>query len=132
MMSRVLCCLCVLVACVALCGVFSGCAEYVEVNGASYKAITKDQRRELIYRARLTLYKNSKIVPTSDYLFATSHEPEIKISYSGDRFGTAKVTWQLPKRQYTLVFDGFLGTDRMTCILQVMDKQPDLIDFTGR
>jgi len=113
-------------------GLLSGCANYVEVNGVKYKTLTDSQRRELVYRARLALYKNTKLVPKSDYVFIAGNEPEMKIDYAGDRLGTAKLTWKLPKRHYTIVFDGHLGTDQMTYLLQITDQVPDVINFTGQ
>lgn len=118
----------------------AGCySDWVEVDGVRYRALSKDQIDDLVYRALLVLYHNSKTVSREDYRAALAQKPEIDLSYTGDCRGTAKLTWRLAKRDITVEFSGNLDSDRpmykgegINCLMRVNEHVPEVIDFTSR
>ena len=109
----------------------SGCAPRVVVNGNSYVALTSEEESMLKAIALKTLENNvGRSIRESEFRFAKANDPTLIIDYSGDRYGDARVSWQMPTRKITLVFKGELLSDHMECLMQTVDNQPELIDFT--
>ena len=59
-----------------------------------------------------------------------NNEPVMEIDYTGDKFGRALVSWQLPERKLSVVFEGeFTGSDRII-YLQNERNPVDFIDYS--
>lgn len=111
----------------------SGCASWfgptVEVDGQTYRALTKDEEEALVQVARRYLRKNTpKVVSVQECDIALRNEPEVKVEYSGDRSGEARVSWMMPKRWLTVLFIGHFLERDMYCILEEKEKFSGLLD----
>lgn len=112
---------------------FSGCnTPTVNEYGNIYQALTKKEERLLLSLARATLKHNvSKgVVSAAESDHAAKNEPEFRIRYFGDRFGEARLSWQMPTRRIMVVFDGNFLTPEMHCILQIADRRPEMLDYS--
>ena len=117
-----------LLAAAALCG----CHPTVTVNGNTYDALDEEEKEMLRAIAVKTLEKNTgKAVLDSELRFARAHAPEMVIDYYGDRTGEARLSWQMPTRKVTIIFTGEFLTNKMDCMMQTIDNQPEIINFTG-
>ena len=111
----------------------SGCTWFgpmVEVEGQTYRALRKVEEELLVEVARRYLKKNTpKVVSIHECDIALRSDPDLKIDYTGDRCGEARVTWEMPTRWLTVLFIGrFLEKD-MYCVLEEKQKMSKLIDF---
>ena len=115
-----------------LAAAFCGCHPTVTVNGNTYEALDEEDKAALRAIAVKTLEKNTgKAVLDSELRFARANEPEMVIDYYGDRTGEARVSWQMPARKITIIFSGEFLTKKMDCVMQTINNQPEIIDFTG-
>ena len=115
-----------------LAAVFCGCHPTVTVNGNTYEALDEKDKAALKAIAVKTLEKNTgKAVLDSELRFARANEPEMVIDYFGDRSGEARISWQMPARKITIIFSGEFLTNKMDCMMQTINNQPEIIDFTG-
>ena len=111
----------------------SGCASWfgptVKVKGETYRALKKIEEELLVEVARRYLKKNTpRVVSIHECDLALRNDPDLKITYTGDRCGEARVIWEMPNRWLTVLFIGpFLERD-MYCILEEKQKLPALID----
>lgn len=80
---------------------FGGCATKVTgEDGRKYQPLSASEVQRLVNISRISL-KNSlkrRIISRSEYQFMLKNEPGIRITYRGDRFGTAIISWQTTSR----------------------------------
>ena len=100
----------------------SGCASWfgptVEVDGQTYRALTKTEEETLVEVARRYLRKNTpRVVSVQECDIALRSDPDVKVKYTGDRCGEARVSWEMPKRWLTVLFIGQFLEREMYCIL---------------
>ena len=112
----------------------SGCASWfgptVEVDGETYRALRKIEEDLLVEVARRYLKKNTpKVVSIHECDLALRGDPDLKITYTGDRCGEARVTWEMPSRFLTVLFIGHFLERDMYCVLEEKQKMSALIDF---
>lgn len=72
--------------------IFSGCGEHIIVNGVSYKILTESEQKEMVQFARLTLIRGEKLTHAQQN-YIRNTEPEIRLSYTGDKTGKASYQW---------------------------------------
>ena len=111
----------------------SGCASWfgptVEVEGETYRALKPIEEELLVEVARRYLKKNTpRVVSIHECDLALRNDPELKITYTGDRRGEARVTWEMPNRWLTVLFIGHFLERDMYCVLEEKQKMSALID----
>ena len=74
-----------------------GCAPTITVNDVTYEALTQEEEQHLVTTARALLVKPGKMVSRDEIRIVQKTEPKLEITYSGDRSGTAEVSWQAPE-----------------------------------
>ena len=81
--------------------VFCGCASYVTVGDRRYRTLSRGQidRLVLISRASLKESLRKKMITKPEYDEAMHRDPEVRIDYRGDEFGTAEITWRTGGRR---------------------------------
>jgi len=112
----------------------SGCASWfgptVEVDGQTYRALNKDEEEALVQVARRYLRKNTpRVVSIQECDIALRNDPELKFDYAGDRYGEARVSWEMPKRWLTVLFSGHFLERDMYCVLEEKEKFSGVLDF---
>lgn len=70
----------------------TGCGEHIIVNGVSYRVLSKEEEKEMVQFARMTLIKGEKLT-LAQQNFVRSNDPEIRLSYTGDKTGRASYQW---------------------------------------
>ena len=111
----------------------AGCASWfgptVKVGEETYRALTKEEEQVLVEIARHYLKKNTpRVISIHECDLALRTDPEVKMNYSGDRCGEARVTWEMPGRWLTVLFIGPFLEREMYCLLEEKQKLPELID----
>ena len=108
----------------------AGCGPTVKVDGETYRALTQEDQKLLVRLARLSLERSPKAVSREELAVIQKNEPAMEIDYTGDKFGRALVSWQLPERKLSVVFEGeFTGSDRII-YLQNERNPVDFIDYS--
>ena len=70
-----------------------GCGEYIVVNGVSYRVLSQEEERAMVSFARLTLLNSGEDMTAAQRNYITYNEPEIYLSYKGNRSGKASYEW---------------------------------------
>ena len=71
----------------------SGCGEHVIVNGVSYRVLSKEEEKEMLSFARLTLLNSEQKLTQSQKNFILNTMPGTHISYTGDKRGRISYEW---------------------------------------
>lgn len=71
----------------------SGCGEHVIVNGVSYRVLSKEEEKEMLSFARLTLLNSEQKLTQSQKNFILNTMPDTRISYTGDKRGRISYEW---------------------------------------
>lgn len=108
----------------------AGCGPTVKVDGETYKALTQEDQKFLVRLARLSLERSPKAVSREELAVIQNKEPEIKVDYTGDKFGRALVNWQLAERKLAVVFEGELAGDDRIVYLQSERNPVEYIDYS--
>lgn len=98
--------------------ILSGCAVYVTgYDGNEYKALSEKQIRHLVHISRVSLKKNlsKKIISPGEYRDAMNMQPEIRIDYRGDRYGTANISWRTRGRKLEFLYHDDLTAEVLPC-----------------
>ena len=111
----------------------TGCASMygptVKVGDQTYRALTKDEEETLVEIARRYLKKNTpRWLSVHECDIALRTDPDLKVNYTGDRCGEARVTWEMPTRWLSVLFVGPFLEREMYCILESKKKMTGLID----
>lgn len=110
-----------------LCGIsaillLAGCRTETTASGDSCYGISDAEKEQLVELARQSLRKPNSVVTPEEYVrYIKTAYPEIKMRYTGDRFGTAKLHWTLPNRKIAMVFTGDLMTPQMQWNAEVVN-----------
>ncbi len=100
----------------------AGCRTAMTEDGRSCYGITGEEETALITSAKKSLAKNRTLVSASEYSNHIANAmPEVKISYTGDRYGTVKIEWKLPRCIIAVTFSGELMTNQMICSAAAQD-----------
>lgn len=70
----------------------TGCGEHIIINGVSYRVLSQEEEKEMVQFARITLIKGEKLT-IAQQNFVRSKEPEIRLTYTGDKKGRASYQW---------------------------------------
>lgn len=70
----------------------TGCGEHIIINGVSYRVLSKEEEKEMVQFARMTLIKGEKLT-LAQQNYIRSNEPEVRISYTGSKIGRASYQW---------------------------------------
>ena len=110
----------------ALLFLFAGCATYVEVDGKRYMELSDSQKEHLVETSRLTLVKHSKkgLITMAERDHALKNEPEFRIQYRGDRFGSAVILWRTPGRLIEFHFEDDLAARIPVCSMAIRPILP--------
>lgn len=108
----------------------TGCGPTVKVNGERYAAVTPEEQKFLIRLARLSLENSPKAISREELAVVQKREPEMKLEYTGDKFGKAQVSWQLPERKLAVVFEGELAGAQRIIYLQSEQNPVEFIDYS--
>lgn len=114
----------------ALLLLITGCSPTVKVNGESYVAVTPEEQKFLIRLARLSLEHSPKAISKEELAVVQKKEPGMELEYTGDKFGKALVSWQLPERKLTVVFEGELAGTQRIIYLQSEQNPVEFIDYS--
>ena len=107
-----------------------GCAPTITVNDVTYEALTREEEEHLVTAARSLLVKPGKMVSRDEIRIVQKTEPKFEITYSGDRFGTAEVSWQATEKIITVLFEGELTTSNVSVSVSTEKRQPEILKFT--
>ena len=105
---------------------FCGCASYVTVGDQRYRALSRSQidRLVLISRASLKESLNKKMITRLEYDEAMHLDPEVRIDYRGDEYGTAEITWRTGGRRLQFYyFDDLTEEIIKKCAFAISDIQ---------
>ncbi|MBS1370799.1 MAG: hypothetical protein HPZ91_12680 [Lentisphaeria bacterium] len=119
-----------IVSAIAFLGLLSGCAPTITVNDTSYKALTASEERHLISAARMLLMKPGRVVTKDEVRIVQKTEPELKITYTGDRSGRAAVRWNAPQKIIVVHFDGELTDNDVSVSISTEKRQSEILKFT--
>ena len=110
----------------ALLFLLAGCTTYVEVDGRRYAELSGRQKENLVSIARRSLVKHTKkgIITLVESEHAVKNDPEVRIQYRGDRFGSATVLWRTPGRQIEFHFEDDLTAEIPVCSMAVRPIMP--------
>ena len=72
----------------------SGCGEHIIVNGVSYRVLSKEEEKEMLSFARLTLLNSEQKLTQSQKNFILNTMPDTRISYTGDKRGRISYEWR--------------------------------------
>ena len=94
-----------------------GCTAYVEVDGKRYAALSNREKSDLIAISREALARNAAkgIVTAAEYNFARHNQPEFKVRYRGDRYGSAVIAWRTPGRLLEFHYENDLTAKHPVC-----------------
>lgn len=108
----------------------AGCGPTVKVDGETYAALTEEEQKFLIRLARLSLERSPKAISKEELAVVKKKEPGMELEYTGDKFGKALVSWQLPERKLTVIFEGEMAGDQRIIYLQSEQNPVDFIDYS--
>lgn len=110
----------------ALIFLLAGCTTYVDVDGERYAALSSSQRKNLIDISRRSLAKHVKkgLITMIESDYAQRHEPEFRVQYRGDRFGSAVVLWRTPGRLIEFHFEDDLTAEIPICSMAIRPILP--------
>ena len=108
----------------------AGCGPTVKVDGETYAALTEEEQKFLIRLARLSLERSPKAISKEELAVVKKKEPGMELEYTGDKFGKALVSWQLPERKLTVIFEGEMAGDQRIIYLQSEQNPLDFIDYS--
>ena len=86
----------------------SGCATTVTGrDGNTYEALSKNQIKHLILISRASLADSRKkgMISKNEHYDALHNEPQVKIDYTGDKFGMAKIIWFTRERKLEFTYE---------------------------
>ena len=106
-----------------------GCAPTITVNDVTYEALTREEEEHLFATARALLVKPGKMVSRDEIRIVQKTEPKFELTYTGDRFGTAEVSWQAPDKIITVLFEGELTTSNVSVSVSTEKRQPEILKF---
>ena len=109
-----------------------GCGPTVVVNGERYAALTPEEEHILVVLARSSLKRSPKAIDPDELAVILSEEPNIRILYTGDRSGSARVGWDVNGQHITMVFRGRFLEDDMQWLLEKRADPNEIIDQSGR
>ena len=99
----------------------TGCRTELTDEGEPCYGISEQRKRTLIATARLSLGKSNHAVTPEEFVkYIKNSEPELKIRYTSDAYGTIKVQWLLPKKRVRVVFSGDLNKDNLLTLAEVV------------
>ncbi len=105
-----------------------GCRTAVTTEGKPCYGLSSSDQKELIEIARTSLLRPNKIVTPEETVRIRNSEPEIDIRYTGDQFGRAKITWDLPQRKIAVIFaDDLLDEHTRRLMVEVTPKETEVI-----
>ena len=95
----------------------AGCTTYVEVDGKRYAALTDRQKEYLIAVSRKTLDKHlgKRLVTKVECDYARRNPPEFRVTYRGDRYGSAVILWRTPGRLLEFHYEDDLTAKYPVC-----------------
>ena len=104
----------------------TGCATYVEVDGNRYKALSGSQQEYLVQVSRHSLSRQLKkgLVTRAECNYVMRNQPEIRIQYRGDRYGSAVISWRTPGRLLEFHYEDDLTVQYPVCSFAVRPLQP--------
>lgn len=108
----------------------AGCGPTVMVDGERFAALTQEEQKFLVRIARLSLKHSPKAISKEELAVVQKNDPAVELEYTGDKFGKALVTWQLPKRKLTVIFEGELAGDQRIIYLQSEQNPVEFIDYS--
>ena len=101
----------------------AGCATYVEVDGERYAELSRRQKQYLIDVSRQTLVKHlaRRLITRAECDYALKNEPNFRVSYRGDRYGSAVIMWRTPGRLLEFHYEDDLTARYPVCSLAMRD-----------
>ncbi len=92
---------------VAFALLFGGCVSR-EIGESGYQEITASETEVLVNYARAIIRNEKTHLRGNQLSIINKTEPEIRISYRGDLYGRAIVSWHLERKVFRVVFTGLL------------------------
>lgn len=101
----------------------AGCTTYVEVDGKRYAALSEREKQSLIDLSRRTLFKHLRknLVTRAECEYANHHDPEFRVTYRGDRYGSAVLIWRTSGRQLEFHYEDDLTAEIPVCSFATME-----------
>ncbi|MDD4818329.1 MAG: hypothetical protein PHI85_10200 [Victivallaceae bacterium] len=92
----------------------AGCAGTGRtLNEDGYEELTPKEKTVLVERARTIIEADKNELQGKQLAYVKSNEPQFKLSYRGDCYGRAIITWRIDfeKKTFRVVFTGKLNSD---------------------
>ncbi len=106
-----------------------GCVETAVINGNEYEVLSTQEEQQLVVAARQSLRHSPKSLTPAEHKFVQEKQPEINITYTGDRSGKAHLYWRTPKKTIDVVMTGEFLSDQMAWMLRTEDVPPEVLDL---
>ncbi len=107
----------------------AGCTPTMVVNNQRYYVMTETEEKEMLELARAILVKSKQVTTPAEKMFFKSNEPVMKIEYTGDRTGVARVTWTTSNRIIAVIYKGEFLTPQMGWVIETQPLLPETLRF---